>query len=92
VPVILPAAETRLIEIVSVAQAESRKADNDMQRGGIKAKRDKALCEAITSLAVSDWIGTVENVDSNSDGKGVLEIAIAEDSKYPPAKPGALSL
>ncbi len=80
-PVVLPPEEARLVEIVSVAQAESRKAENDMQRGGIKAKRDKALCEAITSLAVNDWIGTVEKVDSNSDGKGVLEIFIAEDIK-----------
>lgn len=33
----------------------------------------------MTSLAANDWIGTVEKVDSNSDGKGVLKIAIAED-------------
>lgn len=79
VSVIFPSAEARLIEIVSAAQTESRRAENDMQRGGIKAKRDKALCEAITTLAANDWIGTVEKVDSNSDGKGVLEIAIAED-------------
>lgn len=78
-PVPLPQAEAQLIQIVSAAQAESRKAENDMQRGGVKAKRDRALCEAVTSLAVSGWIGTVEKIDSNSDGKGVLEIAIADD-------------
>lgn len=80
-PVPLPPAEAQLIQIVSAAQSESHKAENDMQRGGIKAKRDRALCEAVTSFAVSGWIGTVEKIDSNSDGKGVLEIAIADDIK-----------
>lgn len=78
-PIILPPMEARLIEIASTAQFESRKADNDMQRGGIKSKRDKGLCESITSLAVVDWIGTIKKIDSNSDGKGVLEIEIAPD-------------
>lgn len=77
--IVLPPMEARLIEIASTAQFESRKADNDMQRGGIKSKRDKALCESITSLAVMDWIGTIKKIDSNSDGKGVLEIEIAPD-------------
>lgn len=36
----LPALEARFIEIVSAAQGESRRAENDMQRGGIKVRRD----------------------------------------------------
>ncbi|NDP63514.1 hypothetical protein [Polaromonas sp.] len=80
-PVILPLDEARLIEVVSLAQAESKKAENDMQTGGIKAKRDEALCRAITSLAVNNWIGTINKVNSNSDGKGVLEITISKDVK-----------
>lgn len=78
-PIILPPLETRFVEIVSTAQSESRKAENDMQRGGIKAKRDQALCEAMATPAVTDWIGTVTKIDSNSDGKGVLQISIAPD-------------
>lgn len=78
-PVILPPDEARLVEIVSLAQAESKKAENDMQRGGIKAKRDEVLCRAINSLAVTNWIGTIKKVNSNSDGKGVLEILMAKD-------------
>jgi hypothetical protein len=78
-PIVLPPMEARLIEIASTAQFASRKANNDMQRGGIKSKRDKALCESITSLAIMDWIGTIKKIDSNSDGKGVLEIEIAPD-------------
>lgn len=77
--VVLPAAESQFISIVSEAQRESRQVENDMQRGGVKAKRDSALCQQMSSLLVSDWVGTVTKVDSNSDGKGVFYVNIAPD-------------
>lgn len=79
--IILPPQETRFIEIVSTAQKQSRQANNDMQKGGFKASRDKALCELMTSLSVVDWVGTIDKIDSNSEGKGVLEVSIAPDIK-----------
>ncbi|MGA8086269.1 MAG: energy transducer TonB, partial [Terracidiphilus sp.] len=53
--------------------------ENDMQRGGVKARRDNAVCQQMSSLNVSDWVGTVATVDSNSDGKGVFSVNIAPD-------------
>lgn len=50
-----------------------------MQRGGVKAHRDKSLCAQLSSLSVSDWVGTVKTIDSNSDGKGVLAVSLAPD-------------
>jgi uncharacterized protein YecT (DUF1311 family) len=50
-----------------------------MQLGGIKAKRDAALCDAGLSLVVNNWVGKVEKIDSNADGKGVLSVSIAPD-------------
>jgi hypothetical protein len=74
----LPPAETEFINIVSTAQRGSPQAQNDMQRGGLKATRDEAICKVLTSFAVENWIGTVTKVDANSDGKGVLYISLAE--------------
>jgi uncharacterized protein YecT (DUF1311 family) len=74
----LPSREANFIEAVAAAQNESRAAQNDMQRGGILAERDKAICAALTSLSVSNWIGKISKVNSNSDGKGVLAIKLAE--------------
>ena len=45
----------------------------------IKAQRDRALCVAFLSPLIDDWTGTIKKIDSNSDGKGVLEISIAPD-------------
>src|ERR1035437_9280307 len=78
-PVVLPPSESRFIEIVSIAQSDSKRTDNDMQKGGVKSRRDKSICSTLSSYAVADWIGRVEKIDSNSDGKGVLEITIAPD-------------
>jgi hypothetical protein len=78
-PIVLPADEAQLVSIVSAAQQESKNVENDMQRGGVKHRRDQAICTGMASLAVTDWVGTVDQVDSNSDGKGVLAISIAPD-------------
>jgi ketosteroid isomerase-like protein len=78
-PIILPPLETKFIEIVATAQSDSQQTQNDMQKGGVKAKRDQLICGTMTSSEVQDWIGTVQTIDSNSDGKGVLAISIAPD-------------
>jgi hypothetical protein len=77
-PIILPSDQQKLIDIVTTAQAESKHAANDMQRGGAKAKRDQALCLAVTQAAVN-WIGKIESIDANSEGKGVLKISLARN-------------
>jgi hypothetical protein len=76
---VLPTAEASFIQAVEKARADADSAENDMQKGGIKAIRDKAICSTLMSPEVLDWVGTVKTVDSNSDGKGVLEIEIAPD-------------
>jgi len=76
--VVLPADQNRLMQAVAIGQAESRSAENDMQRGGVKAKRDGAVCAALSSLTVSDWVGSIDKIGSNSDGKGVLAIKLAD--------------
>ena len=75
----MPPAQVKFVEIVSSAQNQVKAASNDMQIGGIKAERDKALCQLISSPVVTNWVGTIKKVDANSDGKGVLAISIAPD-------------
>ena len=75
----LPAAEANFVSLVSSAQKEASKADNDMQRGGIKAKRDQGLCKSIQGLGAQDWVGKVTQIGANSDGKGVFAVELAKD-------------
>jgi hypothetical protein len=75
----MPPQEDNFISIVSLAQVDSKSADNDMQKGGIKAKRDRAICNLMANKAVKNWVGKVQKVGANSDGKGVLEISLAKN-------------
>ncbi|EAW0814231.1 TPA: hypothetical protein ACG1RV_002176 [Salmonella enterica subsp. enterica serovar Derby] len=47
-----------------------------MQIGGIKALRDKEICNILQVKSVSNWIGQVKKVSANSDGKGVLALSL----------------
>jgi hypothetical protein len=81
VPVVvvpLPPDEKQFISIVSTAQQDVSGADNNMKKGGIKSIRDQSICKLLTSLNVKDWIATVDTIDSNSDGKGVLIVSLAK--------------
>ncbi|EIN1958820.1 hypothetical protein LOI60_000638 [Salmonella enterica] len=74
-----PDKEKSFISIVLSAKQKSKDASNDMQKGGIKSDRDDAICNLLTSKTVKGWIGVVDDIDSNSDGLGVLSIKIAPD-------------
>ena len=75
----IPESEKVFINLTTVAITDSASAKNDMQRGGTKARRDDAICAALKKRAITGWIGTVTKVDSNSDGKGVLNVEIAKN-------------
>jgi len=79
VGIVLPADQQAVLNIVTTAQFEGAKVENDMQLGGVKAKRGTALCSTLTSFAVQNWVGKIQTIDSNSDGKGVFAVSIAPD-------------
>lgn len=74
----MPDSEANFVTIVAEGQQNAKDAKNDMQRGGVKAARDKKLCKAIGSRKVTDWVGQVTKVGANSDGKGILEVELAK--------------
>lgn len=75
----LPKDQALFVAIVSEAQSSGKKAENDMQLGGVKADRDAKLCQAIKSPSVKGWVGKVASVGANSDGKGVFVVEVAKD-------------
>ena len=74
-----PQPQVKFVTIIQSGQDEIKSAENDMQKGGIKAKRDGKICKLLVSKRVTDWTGTVKEGSSNSDGKGVLSVTIANN-------------
>jgi hypothetical protein len=68
--------QEHFIAIIEEARTKYTTASNDMAKGGARAWRKDAICKALPSLGVQDWRGEINTLSSNSDGKGVVEIAI----------------
>lgn len=77
--IVYPADQIAMMDIVMKAQVDGAKVANDMQLGGVKATRDSSLCSTLKSTVAENWVGKIQTVDSNSDGKGVLAVSIAPD-------------
>ena len=74
----MPESQEKFLATVVSAQQKSMKVKNDMAKGGIKSERDKEICSEFNFKSVSNWLGFVNSVDSNSEGLGVLSISIAD--------------
>lgn len=76
----MPADEAKFIAGVQAARSAYNSAPNDMAKGGTRADRRRAICEALSgSASANQWTGTIAKLSSNGDGKGVLYISIADD-------------
>lgn len=77
----IPSEQKEFLNIVKKAQNSATGASNDMQRGGYLSTRSKELCGLLRPInfKVNNWVGTINDIDSNSDGKGVLSIKLAKD-------------
>jgi hypothetical protein len=76
--VTMPEDEMNFIRAVQQGQAAFRVAPNEMAQGGTRSQRRAALCRSLRGLSTSGWVGRIEKLSSNSDGKGVLEISLAD--------------
>ena len=74
-----PGDEEKFIKANVDARAAYRAASNDMAKGGTRAGRKSDICSALSGFSIQNWVGTISTLDSNSDGKGVLSIEVADD-------------
>lgn len=75
----MPSGQKAFVAAVESARQAYRAGSNDMQKGAARPARAKAICSVLASKSVTDWVGQVARLSSNSDGKGVLGITIAKD-------------
>jgi hypothetical protein len=74
----IPAQQQKFISIIDDFAAKFKTAPNDMAKGALRPKRAEAICELITNPEVTDWVGTVQKLSSNREGKGILEVSISK--------------
>jgi hypothetical protein len=75
----MPWGQKAFIAAVEAGRTAYQSGSNDMQKGAARPARAKALCSVLGSKVVYGWVGQVEKLSSNGDGKGVLVIRIAKE-------------
>ncbi len=73
-----PTEEVNFITAVQRAKDQFASGSNDMQKGASRPTRAREICAVLRSLQIQNWVGTIEELTSNSDGKGVVTINIGE--------------
>ena len=71
-----PEDQQRFMAVVSEFRERFRGAPNDMVRGAERPARAAALCAVVGGYVVRDWIGTVKTLSANTEGRGILAIAL----------------
>lgn len=77
--VALPATQVAFAGAVETARGESEAATTDLQRANVLNTRSEAMCGAVPDGRIEKWVGTVETVDANGEGKAVVTLSIEED-------------
>jgi hypothetical protein len=76
----MPSDEKTFVDAIVQARLTYRQAANDLAKGGTRSARAIAVCQLFGRRQTFDgWIGIVETLSSNSEGKGVLKIRIGPD-------------
>ena len=75
-----PDNETKIVGAISDARDAYNSAKTDFQKGSVRPSRSKEICSLLESTKVDNWVGTVANVTTNSDGKGVVSIQIGRNA------------
>lgn len=74
-----PPDETTFIGIVDTAMKQYSAAESDFQKGALRPKRAKSTCSALKSTSITGWVGTLDDLSTTSDGKGVISIKISNN-------------
>lgn len=69
--------EESLISIVDTGRQEYADGQNDFQKGASRPRRANRICNLMQPPVANNWVGTVEELSSNSSGYGVLKIRIS---------------
>ena len=75
----MPSSETAFIATLKNARQQYNAGSNEMAKGATRPARKAALCNLITGLETTNWVGKIATLSTNNDGRGVLAISIADD-------------
>lgn len=76
---IIPEIESKFINTVEKYSNDFNELNNELKQSIMRDQRQKSLLENLAKYSVKSWIGTIQKLETNSDGKAILSIRIAPD-------------
>jgi hypothetical protein len=68
----MPTEQSAVIKVVEAARQQYAAGANEMAKGASRPSRAQALCSVLPNRVVNSWIGRVDTLSTNGDGKGVI--------------------
>ena len=72
-----PREETVFVAAVEDGRRQYEAASSDFAKGAARPARKQAICRILPARAVHGWVGKIEKLTTNGDGKGVISVEIA---------------
>ena len=69
--------QQNFVKIVESYYDSYKQAPNELKKSALRADRKTALQGALGNVTVQDWVGTLRNMGTNSDGKASIIIQLA---------------
>jgi hypothetical protein len=72
----VPQQQLDFLKIIEDARQAYASGQNDMQKGAARPNRARALCNLLRTRRVEGWVGTVTQLTTNNEGKGVISLDV----------------
>lgn len=75
-----PPDQSAVLDAVAGARVAYHGAANELAKGAARAQRKRAICKHVRQLRARNWTGTITQLTTNTKGKGIATVKIAEDA------------
>lgn len=73
----MPEGQRTFVQVVSDHAAEFGESRNELQESRVRDRRKEAISATLDSRSISFWVGTINQLETNMDGKAILSVRIA---------------
>lgn len=76
---IIPTEQAHFIKVVSEYARGFKGVKNELQQSAMRDQRKEALSGSLNDYSVTSWIGTINQLETNTEGKAILSVRISPD-------------
>jgi hypothetical protein len=74
----LPQLQISFLKVIDDARQTYANGQTDLQKGAARPARARALCALLAGQRIAGWVGTVADLRTNNEGRGVISIDVGQ--------------